>query len=381
MKSFASALTLFAAANAATLSQKDMPYALPQYEEAYAPMYDWYTPTYTPYSGYVEKPKAMYPSARDYPLLEDTMSAALAWANPYWPSQYTKKSASDDIKKGYDDAANIIKGAANALDYQEKKLAATLKKLPKDDYMPVYEAPKIVYSPHEIYSMPVHRIVTPYEWYQVSGQCQLTDEAYGQCVSWKQGGEYSGRKDIYRTEHEVPKSYAKKEPYRQKYQKTVAKVNSKTGMAYLDTEYGTYDQPYMTYQQPKYENLDLYRKTSVLPVEITDSYGQKRHGRVVEKDNKGDSKDVTIFDDATGQQNTLRIKDSQNIVHIQEVDDKQDLVRGPYGELTPVYAPDTQLVTVCDEETYTCEVIALDLDGADQIRRISLKCHLMLIIS
>ena len=362
MRTFASALTLFAASKAASLSQYDVPYALPQYDEHYMKAYDWWTPQYLDYQPYVEYPKRMYPSAREYPLLADTLSASLAWANPYWPSQYTKKSVYDDVNASYDEAVKIVAGAANAADYQERKTASLDKYLPHHPPRVEYHEPKMIHYPRTITQLPVHKVVTPFEWYVVSGQCDLTDEAYAQCVEWKQGGEYSGRKDAYRASYgDDKKSWDYKEPSKQKYQKTVAKVNPKTSMAYLDTEVGTYEAPK---KEAEKKDDDLYRGHTVLPVDITDAYGLTTQGRMKEQDLKGDVKQVTIINDQTGQQSTLKIKDSQNVVHVQEVDDEQDVVYDKWGYAQPVYAADSQLLTVCDEETYTCEVIELDLDKA-----------------
>lgn len=111
-------------------------------------------------------------------------------------------------------------------------------------------------------------------------------------------------------------------------------------MAYLDRVYDTgydYTPSYgkASYQAPR----DLYRGTTVLPVEVTDSYGYKSIGQKVVSDNYDNTKDVTIFEQATGRSNTLRIKDSQTVTDIQEVDLNYDR------------NVDKQLVTVCDDKT------------------------------
>ena len=79
-------------------------------------------------------------------------------------------------------------------------------------------------------------------------------------------------------------------------------------------------------------------------------YGRSRLGKKSVTDNKGVTKDVTIMDESSGQTNTLRLKDSQTIENIQEVDTDYD------------YVVDQQIVTVCDSETKTCNVITIDLD-------------------
>lgn len=59
-----------------------------------------------------------------------------------------------------------------------------------------------------------------------------------------------------------------------------------------------------------YVPQDLYRGTTTLPVEITDSYGRKKMGSKVVSDREGDTKDVTIANQSSGLSNTLRLKDS-----------------------------------------------------------------------
>ena len=187
--------------------------------------------------------------------------------------------------------------------------------------------------------------MTPYEWYKVSGQCELTDQAYTQCVDWKQSN--YRRAKVVRS-HPDPYSQIR---YTNKHEEPVYKVDSLTGQAYVDREIrqGHYSIP--TYGMLEaYQPTDLYRGTTVLPVEITDSYGRKKMGSKVVKDNKGDTKNVTIANDSSGLSNTLRLKDSQKVMHVQEVDEDGD------------YVDDLQLVTVCDEDTYTCDVVALTLD-------------------
>ena len=127
------------------------------------------------------------------------------------------------------------------------------------------------------------------------------------------------------------------------HEEEVKKVDSETGQAYVDREIREGH-----YQIPSYGMLesyvpdDLYRGTTVLPVEITDAYGRKKMGSKTVTDRKDDTKDVTIANESSGLSNTLRLKDTQKVVHVQEVDDDGD------------YIDDMQLVTVCDQDSYTC---------------------------
>lgn len=195
------------------------------------------------------------------------------------------------------------------------------------------------------YVLPVSQVVTPYEWYQVSGQCELTDDAYTQCVDWKQSNYRRGK-----VVQSHPSPYEQRR-YTNIHEKPVYKVDSETGQAYVDREMreGHYQVPSYGMLEA-YQPMDLYRGSSILPVEITDSYGRKRMGSKVVKDNKGDTKDVTIANQSSGLSNTLKLKDSQKVMHVQEIDEDGD------------YIDDLQLVTVCDEDTYTCDVVALNLD-------------------
>ena len=227
----------------------------------------------------------------------------------------------------------------------------------KQQYVPAY------HQGHYDYPLPVHQVVTPYPWYQQTGTCELTEAAYGQCVDWKSSPIYPEEK----VEKKEKKEYKKEEPKVQKYQVTVAKINPKSGQAYLDRQYKTapYTGGYGYKAKVEIDTDNIYLGTSRLPVEITDAYGRKRVGEKVVKDNLNDTKDVTIFDEATGKSNTLTLKDSQRVTHIQEIDDQPDYEYDEYGYAVDAYLPDTQLVTICDDDTYQCDVVALDLNYAD----------------
>jgi hypothetical protein len=219
---------------------------------------------------------------------------------------------------------------------------------------PHYEEPKAstyVSPPAEpYYALPIHQIVTPYEWYAHTGQCELTEEAYGQCVSWKQQSHY------HEPTYAAPKPH-RPSAYQQKastYEKTVTKVNPYTGQGYLERQYVQGPPLKPTYGDITWRDADdLYKGTTTLPVEITDSYGRSRLGSKVVMKNKDDTKDVTIVDEDSGRTNTLRLKDHQRIENIKEVDHDGD------------YVTDQQIVTVCDDYTKTCDVIAIDLDNYD----------------
>lgn len=194
------------------------------------------------------------------------------------------------------------------------------------------------------YVLPVHQAVTPYEWYAMSGQCELTDSAYHQCVDWKQSN--------YKM-HQLPRYHVQNpvDAYQNGYVQEVVKVNSKSGMAYVDRKYNK-----GKYQTPTYGRLDsyaaprdLYRGTSTLPVSITDSYGLSRNGVKLVTDKGYNTKDVTIKNKSSGLSNTIRLKNSQQVVHVKELDKNND------------YIDDTQVLTICDDETNTCDVVSLDL--------------------
>ena len=354
MKSFAAALALVASSNAVYLEGHHyavaQPYALPQYGAGYQEQSDAYTPLYANYHPYVGQSAHYGKDARSTPLLADTQALAYAWARPYWPSDYARTTTIADCDADYEEAKKLVAGACNVLDYQEKKIAGEMKRMPKDDYVEDYAEEKDEYEPEYQPAgepLPVYMTVTPYEWYAQTGQCELTDLAYGQCVSWKQSS-YRQAPVIRQTYGEVKKG----PKYGNVYEEEVTKVKADTGMAYQDRKY-TQGQ----YALPSYGRLehytprDLYTGTSVLPVEITDSYGRRKQGQKVVTDNYDDTKHVTIGNESSGLANTLKLKDSQKVMHVQEVDQDGD------------YIDDMQLITVCDDETYTCDVVALNLDS------------------
>jgi hypothetical protein len=103
---------------------------------------------------------------------------------------------------------------------------------------------------------------------------------------------------------------------------------------------------------------DLYRGHTILPVDITNPVGMTRTGTKLVQDLKGSEKEVTVIDDYTGQKGvTLTLKDSEHIVHIQELDEVnlKNKQKGMDGIV------DKQLVTVCDEVTDVCNLFEIDL--------------------
>lgn len=72
---------------------------------------------------------------------------------------------------------------------------------------------------------------------------------------------------------------------------------------------------------------------------------------------------MTIFDEQSGKSNTLKLKDDEEIVHIQEVDDHQNFYHDGYGGLVGDYmVPDKQLVTVVNKRTGGEHVVEVNLD-------------------
>lgn len=194
----------------------------------------------------------------------------------------------------------------------------------------------------------------------------MTDAAYDQCVGWRQGGGHfsSGpRRQQYGRAHRD--SYKEYEQY-----KTVTKINTRTGMPYLE------EVPYTVKRaEPSYGSLsqwtpsDLYSGASTLPVAITNAFGEKRRGvKVVKDDPYSDKKQVTIFDEHSGASNTLDLKDEEEVVHIQEVDDHQNFYDDGYGGVVGDYmVPDKQIVTVKNHRTGKENDVVIDLDpGYDE---------------
>ena len=89
MRFFATGLI---AASAQAVQLIESPYALPQYSDrwGYDPAYDTVSSQYSDYKDYVEYPKALYPSATEYPVLDHTIKLAEAWASPYYYYPETK---------------------------------------------------------------------------------------------------------------------------------------------------------------------------------------------------------------------------------------------------------------------------------------------------
>jgi hypothetical protein len=351
MRSFAVALTLFAAAKAVELERDELPYQLPQYEKEYAPDQAEYDQEYGYYGDYVDYQDTVYGKDPRYtPLMHDTQKLAYVWAKPYYPDRETYKKEVAEMEDMWTEAEHIVAGVANYLEKQQTKIATEMKRLPEYNYNEVAKAaeePEYHPEPVDPYVLPVHEVVSSYEHYCATGECELSRDAYEQAVNWKQSN--------YRSQPVLRKSPAYRKPYYNDVQAfTVAKVNADTGMAYLEQVYEQGYEQYPSYGKfETYTPEDLYTGTTVLPVDITDAYGQNKVQNKVVQNKSDNTKEVTITNDSTGLQNTLRLRDTQHVEHVQEVDNNYD------------YVDDMQLVTICDDETYVCDVIALNLDSPD----------------
>lgn len=149
------------------------------------------------------------------------------------------------------------------------------------------------------------------------------------------------------------------------YVEKVPVVDPETGMVVMESrlvENTANVEPSWVKHQQYIEPADLYKGHTMLPVEITNPVGVTRTGTSVVQDLPGVSKEVTIIDDYTGKEGiTLTLKDTENIVHIQELDEI-DTYRQEYGQDGIV---DKQLVTVCDEVTDVCNLFEIDLEGGE----------------
>ena len=261
---------------------------------------------------------------------------AYAWAHPYWEDKETEKKEVKKMEDNYDEGKKIVQGIAKYSSNLKKKVSNLDNKMPSEKVEEVEEY--VEAKPMSAYAqqpLAPYAAVTPYDWYKSSGTCELTDYAYGQCVEWKQHPTYFNQKTKKRSPNYLKSNYTHKQ-----YQREVARVNQHTGMAYIDRVYNTgYDYKPSYGRASSLAPKDLYNGSTVLPVEVTDSYGKKSIGQKVVSDNYDDTKDVTIFEATTGRSNTLRLKDSQTVTDVKEIDLNYDR------------NVDKQLVTVCDGAT------------------------------
>lgn len=165
-------------------------------------------------------------------------------------------------------------------DYEEARLRSLKRITPA----PKEPEPMYVDLPREQTEdvLPIYKVVSDYDHYRRTGTCILSDDAYSQCVAWRQGGSYGtqqrARLPRYGSAHK--QNYG---TYREF--KTVTKINPSTGMPFREQVETTVQQ-----SEPSYGHLqnytpgDLYRGSTTLPVSITSTFGHTRQGVKVVKD-------------------------------------------------------------------------------------------------
>lgn len=286
------------------------------------------------------------------------LNAAIGYVYQAVKSPAQRQLIYDTIHETYDEGVKQVASLYNAKEVINKKIQNTYKMMPQkpvEVYVPTYEA-QAPLLPYEA--------LTNYDTYKQTGNVYLTDKAYTQAVNWKATG-----KAHYNPEPEYPREYPKalKGDYTgHSYYDKVPVLDERTGMVRLEQRLveNTYQHKpsyasYLTYEEP----ADMYSGYSYLPVEITNPNGVTRTGKQVEKDLKGDTKEVTLIDDRTGKEGvTLTLKDTENIVHIQELDaiNAKKGTAGRDGEI------DGQLVTVCDEVTDVCNLFEIELESVEK---------------
>lgn len=294
--------------------------------------------------------------ARNAPLNEGLIRASVAHGKKYYPSEYAMTSTREDAIKDYREGVDIVKGAANAADNAWAHVDHVKRMGP---HAPP-PAPEQIYEfidngYRENILMP-HMALTDYDTYRNYGTCKLTNDAYGQCVTWKTAGR----------NRPVEQPYTEAPNYRGEqggnlYWDKVPVVDERTGHVLMQDrliENTNQVEPSWS-KKGVYETPDdLYRGHTILPVDITNPVGMTRTGTKLVQDLKGSEKEVTVIDDYTGQKGvTLTLKDSEHIVHIQELDEVnlKNKQKGMDGIV------DKQLVTVCDEVTDVCNLFEIDL--------------------